>query len=49
MLQGVIGYTQYFTGLPEVLVAIHLLGSALVWTSANFLYYSFEKESNETI
>ncbi|MEI7944096.1 MAG: COX15/CtaA family protein [Actinomycetes bacterium] len=49
VLQGVIGYTQYFTGLPEVLVAIHLLGSALVWTSANFLYYSFEKESNETI
>ncbi|MCX6452900.1 MAG: COX15/CtaA family protein [Actinobacteria bacterium] len=44
MLQGLIGYLQYFTGLPEVLVAIHLLGSGLVWSAANFLFYSFEKE-----
>ena len=44
LLQGLIGYLQYFTGLPEVLVAIHLLGSGLVWSAANFLFYSFEKE-----
>ena len=44
MLQGLIGYLQYFTGLPEVLVAIHLLGSGLVWSAANFLFYSFEKD-----
>lgn len=31
MAQGVIGYVQYFTDLPEVLVGIHLLGSTLVW------------------
>lgn len=29
LLQGVIGYVQYFTGLPEVLVGLHMLGSAL--------------------
>jgi cytochrome c oxidase assembly protein subunit 15 len=29
--QGVIGYIQYFTGLPEALVAAHLIGSTLVW------------------
>lgn len=29
-LQGVIGYVQYFTGLPEVLVATHMLGAALL-------------------
>ncbi len=29
--QGLIGYIQYFTGLPEVLVAAHLLGADLVW------------------
>jgi cytochrome c oxidase assembly protein subunit 15 len=29
--QGVIGYVQYFTDLPEFLVGLHMLGSALVW------------------
>lgn len=31
LLQGVIGYVQYFTGLPELLVGIHMLGACLVW------------------
>lgn len=31
LAQGVIGYTQYFTGLPELLVGFHILGSVLVW------------------
>lgn len=34
VLQGAIGYTQYFTGLSELLVAFHILGSVLVWLSA---------------
>jgi cytochrome c oxidase assembly protein subunit 15 len=29
--QGVIGYVQYFTDLPELLVGLHMLGSALTW------------------
>ena len=29
--QGAVGYTQYFTGVPEWLVAIHVLGAMLVW------------------
>ncbi|MEV7500953.1 COX15/CtaA family protein [Streptomyces sp. NPDC093018] len=29
--QGVIGYVQYFTHLPELLVGLHMLGSCLVW------------------
>ncbi|MEU1502170.1 COX15/CtaA family protein [Streptomyces sp. NPDC005732] len=29
--QGVIGYVQYFTDLPEALVGMHMLGSCLVW------------------
>jgi cytochrome c oxidase assembly protein subunit 15 len=32
--QGLIGYIQYFTGLPELIVAAHLLGATLVWASA---------------
>ncbi|GGY82665.1 COX15/CtaA family protein [Streptomyces olivaceoviridis] len=31
LAQGVIGYVQYFTHLPEVLVALHMLGSCLIW------------------
>lgn len=31
LAQGAIGYVQYVTDLPEVLVGIHLLGSTLVW------------------
>ena len=34
LLQGLIGYLQYFTGLPVPLVALHLLGATLVWCSA---------------
>ena len=34
LAQGLIGYVQYFTGLPEVIVAFHIIGSILVWLSA---------------
>ncbi|MFE0250416.1 heme A synthase [Streptomyces sp. NPDC059010] len=29
--QGVIGYVQYFTDLPELLVGLHMFGSAVTW------------------
>ncbi|MFI5758728.1 heme A synthase [Streptomyces sp. NPDC051569] len=31
LAQGGIGYVQFFTDLPEALVAVHMLGSCLVW------------------
>ncbi|MEV6721229.1 COX15/CtaA family protein [Streptomyces xanthochromogenes] len=31
MGQGVIGYVQYFTKTPEILVGLHMFGSCLVW------------------
>ena len=31
LAQGAIGYIQYFTHLPEALVAAHLLGVGLIW------------------
>jgi cytochrome c oxidase assembly protein subunit 15 len=31
LAQGVIGYVQYFTDVPEILVGIHMLGASLVW------------------
>jgi cytochrome c oxidase assembly protein subunit 15 len=30
LAQGVIGYAQYFTGLPEAVVALHMLGASLL-------------------
>lgn len=30
-VQGLIGYTQYFTGVPVTLVSLHMLGACLVW------------------
>jgi heme a synthase len=32
--QTLLGATQSLTGLPELMVALHLLGSALVWVGA---------------
>lgn len=29
--QGIVGYTQFFTGLPWALVALHVLGACLLW------------------
>ncbi|TMR22142.1 heme A synthase [Nonomuraea turkmeniaca] len=34
LLQGVIGYTQYFLAVPAALVLLHVLGSTLVWIAA---------------
>ena len=34
LAQGGIGYIQYFTKLPEALVAAHIIGSIAVWLSA---------------
>ncbi len=33
LAQGVIGYTQYFTGVPELLVMAHLLGVVVLWSA----------------
>ena len=41
--QGVIGYTQYFTGLPWLLVSVHALGAALLWMSAWFVALSLKR------
>jgi heme a synthase len=36
--QGLIGYTQYFTHLPPVLVGIHVFGAAALWTTMLWFY-----------
>jgi cytochrome c oxidase assembly protein subunit 15 len=37
LAQGVLGYTQYFAGLPVALVTIHATGAALVWVAVLFI------------
>ena len=34
LAQGLIGYLQYFTHVPAVLVGFHMLGACLVWLAA---------------
>ncbi len=34
LAQGVVGYVQYFTGVPGGLVAVHVLGACLTWVAA---------------
>ena len=34
ILQGVIGYTQYFAGLPAWMVLLHMTGACLTWIAA---------------
>lgn len=39
-LQGAIGYIQYFTGLPWVLVGLHIAGACALWVVTLRLQYS---------
>jgi cytochrome c oxidase assembly protein subunit 15 len=34
LAQGVIGFVQYFTHLPSLLVGLHMAGACAVWTAA---------------
>lgn len=36
-VQGLVGYTQYLTGLPEILVIIHVVGAVGTWIALLFL------------
>jgi heme a synthase len=38
--QGAIGYTQYFLGVPWMLVALHVLGATLLWAAVIRVTYS---------
>ncbi|WP_405000797.1 COX15/CtaA family protein [Kitasatospora cathayae] len=34
LLQGVLGFIQYFTDAPELMVGLHMLGATLTWIAA---------------
>ncbi len=39
--QGALGYLQYFTGVPVVLVGFHIAGATAVWVAALRLFLAF--------
>jgi heme a synthase len=41
--QGLIGYVQWFSNLPELLVGFHLVGSTLVWIASWRVWLSVTK------
>ncbi len=43
LLQGVIGYTQYYLDLPELLVGLHMLGAGVLWVAAVTVPFSLRK------
>ncbi|MFE1147218.1 heme A synthase [Streptomyces albidoflavus] len=48
LLQGAIGYVQYLTDLPEILVGLHMLGSCLVWIGVVRLLLSLRERPYAT-
>jgi threonine/homoserine efflux transporter RhtA/heme A synthase len=44
-LQGVIGYAQYFSGLPAGLVWFHVTGSVAIWVTALLLLFALRERS----
>ncbi|GGM61493.1 cytochrome b561 [Micromonospora sonchi] len=43
LAQGVIGFVQYFTNLPVLLVGAHMLGSCLVWLATLSVLWSIRE------
>ncbi|MFJ7127199.1 heme A synthase [Streptomyces sp. NPDC098101] len=48
LLQGAVGYVQYFTGVPELLVGAHMLGSSLMWIAVVRLALSMRERPPAT-
>jgi cytochrome c oxidase assembly protein subunit 15 len=47
LAQGALGYIQYFLGVPELLVGLHLLGTTLVWIAAWRIWLSVQFKAKE--
>ncbi|MFF2849259.1 heme A synthase [Streptomyces sp. NPDC058001] len=48
LAQGAIGYVQYLTQLPEVLVGLHMFGSCLVWIGVMRVFLSLRERPDVT-
>ena len=41
LAQGLVGYVQYFTGVPALLVGFHIAGATAVWVAVLRLHLAF--------
>jgi cytochrome c oxidase assembly protein subunit 15 len=48
LIQGLIGYVQFFTSLPELLVIFHVIGAVLVWNFVLRLSYELRYKTNKS-
>jgi cytochrome c oxidase assembly protein subunit 15 len=48
VVQGIIGYTQFFTHLPAFLVGIHVFGAALVWSTVLWFHHGLSDHRSES-
>jgi cytochrome c oxidase assembly protein subunit 15 len=48
-VQGIVGYTQYLTHLPAVLVGVHVVGAALVWSTALWFHHGLSDHRPEVV
>ena len=49
VVQGAIGYTQFFTHLPSVLVGIHVFGASAVWAALLWLHHGLSGHRPEPL
>jgi heme a synthase len=47
--QGLVGYTQFFTHLPPVLVGIHVLGASAVWATVLWFHHGLSDHPPEAV
>lgn len=47
LAQGAIGYIQYFTGLPEIIVGAHLAGAAALTAAHSAAYYLLKRDRSK--
>jgi cytochrome c oxidase assembly protein subunit 15 len=46
-VQGFVGYVQFFTHLPALLVGIHVFGAAMVWSTALWFHHGLSSHLPE--
>jgi cytochrome c oxidase assembly protein subunit 15 len=47
IVQGIIGYTQFFSHLPAWLVGIHVFGAAMVWSTVLWFHHGLSDHQPE--
>jgi len=49
IMQAGIGYTQYFTGVPVLLVGFHIVGATLTWVAVLWFHLDMSPEPEQLV